>query len=433
MKKKHNALSLAQVITKAMTGTILIALFISGITITYSIYDEQNKVRQEAQKSIEKLSELVAYSLWTIDEEELYVTLADFLDEPNIKSIDIYEVENDRKILLKSVENQVANTSSDFIVSNSVFYKKRTVGYIEMTISGLVFKSIYKGIVFSTTFMTVSLLFGLFIFYRYTISSTIKNKVSTINDGLEKLRQGNYLYRFKDAYESDINAIHQNINKMAEAIHQRERDLENHMLMVSDLSSMSYKLYEKSSVIDVIKAGVFMGCSISKPREPLLGQLMPSSYPFTTAVGSFFDGIYSLAADPYSYEIDITSDSKVLGSCTFYSDNEFNSSIKTFLKSMRSVISHALDQHIVTKEQIELQISLESQKSLSDTIQRTSQMLAHDVRKPLTLVQMLMEATESITEPKKVTATLKRFEKEIETALEHADGLIEDVLALEGR
>ncbi len=63
-------------------------------------------------------------------------------------------------------------------------------------------------------------------------------------------------------------------------------------------------------------------------------------------------------------------------------------------------------------------------------IARTTQMLAHDVRKPFTLLRMGLGVLQSASTPEKVAGVLARLIPEVETSISSVNGLLQDIMEM---
>jgi signal transduction histidine kinase len=84
------------------------------------------------------------------------------------------------------------------------------------------------------------------------------------------------------------------------------------------------------------------------------------------------------------------------------------------------------------KRNLEKIESLNTENAKSNAIARTTQMLAHDVRKPFALFKMTMERVKSAGTTEQVQKALRESLPEVERSMANVDGLITDVLNVGG-
>lgn len=89
----------------------------------------------------------------------------------------------------------------------------------------------------------------------------------------------------------------------------------------------------------------------------------------------------------------------------------------------------------IEREQMQLTVAIAEQKAKEsqaryEAMARTTRMLAHDIRKPFSMVRALTRMLETVKDPSKVMDMVKAFDSETSKSIESVDGMINDILAI---
>ncbi|MCP4744736.1 MAG: hybrid sensor histidine kinase/response regulator [Desulfobacteraceae bacterium] len=101
------------------------------------------------------------------------------------------------------------------------------------------------------------------------------------------------------------------------------------------------------------------------------------------------------------------------------------------LKELKKASLRFQQQLVLNIEQAEKYSHMERHARTMEDIAKTTQMLAHDIRKPLSMILMIMQTLQDCTEPREIQAISKKFLPEMQSAITAANDMIDDIMEID--
>lgn len=101
------------------------------------------------------------------------------------------------------------------------------------------------------------------------------------------------------------------------------------------------------------------------------------------------------------------------------------------LKALKKASMRFQQQLVLNVEQTVKYAKLEMHARRMEAVAKTTQMLAHDIRKPFTMIQMILQSLQYSKDPYETTEMSKKFLPDVQAAICAANDMIEDVMEID--
>jgi signal transduction histidine kinase len=106
--------------------------------------------------------------------------------------------------------------------------------------------------------------------------------------------------------------------------------------------------------------------------------------------------------------------------------------VKTYeLRELKNASQRFQQQLVLNVEQAAKYSHLEMHARRMEAIAKTTQMLAHDVRKPFSMILMVMQTLKDCANPREIPEISEKFLPEVQAAISAANDMIEDVMEID--
>ncbi len=225
-------------ITRDLTlGLILIITFtlVSFGAISYFVNTVklQNDLNLQADKTAEKLSNILSIPMWTLDLKTVHNIGEAYKAAENVVGI---------RILDEAGHEIYASVSQEgYLITarKPIYYQDRSIGLVEISLSTEQIRSLQNSILITTSTIILLVIVAVLFATGLLLEFTLNRPLQALTKGINKVANGNYSYVLAPAPQSDINEIVQRVNKMSRQIAERiealrhERDIIGRIMQTS--------------------------------------------------------------------------------------------------------------------------------------------------------------------------------------------------------
>lgn len=215
-------------IARELTISLFVLVIIVESFLLTFIYLKQaqlllQELETKADDYADYLSEILAVPIWDYDDEQIDkigagVSQNDFVAELSILSPEHqylykYQSENSSKTRIKR--------------SITINHKGKPVGFAELHLSLDIYKTKLEWFRNSTVSVLVTSLIVILITTGFLLRYFIRNPITMLQKGLDRVAKGDYTYKFHDIHHKELSGIATRIKEMATLIKKRELTLHN--------------------------------------------------------------------------------------------------------------------------------------------------------------------------------------------------------------
>lgn len=350
--------------------------------------------------------------LWNANDSELDGIARTYSVEDGIVQFTVHDFRGDRTYNL-------AQASDGDLVRQGTFVKNgEVIGTLSVRFSA---KTLDQGMfewVASLIALAVVLNIILVLFVRKIIARLLDPTVAILGRGLARISSGDYTHGMPRSKYQHINAINAHINELAKTLRKREADLSAYNQFLETERTIALSLLT-DSVPKIISEFLRAATEI----------------PHLRAVG-FISNVDHLPSIPvaksraFTTREELVTENGAIGTFVFHCDEAPDATKELQTKRLTLLCSEAVNRLLANQRASALEANLDRSRVMVTEISRAVHILAHDVRKPFTMIKMMFNELARDTDPAAQQKTIGKYTRSVRGSIMLANGLIGDVMTL---
>jgi signal transduction histidine kinase len=205
---------------------ILVLILFQGVLLAFAYSRQSRFLMQELEKKAddyaEKLSEVLVVPLWDYDDEQIGKIGISFLQSDVIDGIHIKDARG------KSLFRATGRQSTQGVLNRNVAitYKDQVIGYADLVFSLGTINADLAWLRNTILLVLVLSLVVIFVIARILLRVYMRKPLDILQNGIDRVAQGDYAYRFDEIHHIELTGIAQRIKEMATDIQARESSLQ---------------------------------------------------------------------------------------------------------------------------------------------------------------------------------------------------------------
>lgn len=214
--------------TIAQDLTVRLIFVISAVIVTFGTLNYAISIRQmekgimnRAVRIAERFGSSLALPLWQLDQKAIHEISKDYMPVENIIFIRVSD-DFGEVIFERRAEGKVQRLIEH---QKEVVYQDHKVGTIDLALSGDKILLAQKTIIRSTVINIIVVILTILAVTARFMNTLLTRPINQLINGIRTIAQGKYDHRLPFVRHTDMNAINQEVNAMAEQISDRTEQL----------------------------------------------------------------------------------------------------------------------------------------------------------------------------------------------------------------
>ena len=211
---------------------VLVFLSIVFLNSVRMFREESASLSEKSNEIINNLADVLVSPVWNLNQKEIDRILDVYQKFETLAYIELYE--SDGKLLSKRL---ISKSKPIRQIRKDIYYQKNPIGFLKVGLSGEQLQERQRNMISTTLVMMGIVLVTVAIGTFYLIGNFLDRPLKQLLVELDQVAKGNYNLRLKGGKQKEIRRISRRINKMAQAIASREKDIERHSVFKTQLAT----------------------------------------------------------------------------------------------------------------------------------------------------------------------------------------------------
>lgn len=402
-----------------------------GIFIAMKAQLDRRTLEQKANILTANMVTALGGPLWSANDSELNAIAKTFSTDEGIVQFTINDFRGDRIYGVGRPSESDLVREREFLQDGNVIGKLK-VRYSTRSLDQGKFEWVASAIALSLILNVM-----LVLFVRKIIARVMNPTVDLLGQGLGRITSGDYAHKLPVSKYARIDAIYAEINRLAATIRKRESDLSQHAEFLESEKKIALSLLADS--VGKIITG-FLSSATTLPYVKAMEFVSAKTdLPFIGPVPDQFYSPESQAWRPLQFNadgrlfpnyVDLATANGVIGHFVFYTSELPDKVKEAQLKRLTFMCAETIHRHLANQRASALEANLDRSRVMVNEISRAVHILAHDVRKPFTMISMMFNELERSGSPEAQHEVVAKYTRPVQGSILLANGLIGDVMTL---